>query len=247
MLWWGRCAWGAIAQIYLQLRGERMMMAGGGGAAMDHNGIYSNPNLHTLQQTQLEADNPDSRKRPLETPAEEAGCTKRTNTGGKRYSIKTSSSAVSLPLKVQSVTQAFAHIVGSATAKKCSLQQQPAACTETTCSTEADSGRTLGCNMRHLCTWHFETLSSWLLLHTLHIPAGRAGRQPGSMRAPLLSSGQLWFRTQSPRGSASGGMLRSSFKWKSDTLSVEALLMTKERNHNTALVKWLSSLTGIPQ
>ncbi|KAM4727166.1 RNA-binding protein Nova-1-like isoform 2-T2 [Anableps anableps] len=29
----------------------------------------------------MEADNPDSRKRPLETPAEEAGCTKRTNTG----------------------------------------------------------------------------------------------------------------------------------------------------------------------
>ncbi|KAM6906919.1 RNA-binding protein Nova-1-like isoform 2-T2 [Xenentodon cancila] len=29
----------------------------------------------------METDNPDSRKRPLETPAEEAGCTKRTNTG----------------------------------------------------------------------------------------------------------------------------------------------------------------------
>uniref|UniRef100_A0A8C2WNW7 NOVA alternative splicing regulator 1 n=1 Tax=Cyclopterus lumpus TaxID=8103 RepID=A0A8C2WNW7_CYCLU len=57
-------------------------MAGGGGAAVDHNGIYSNPNLHSLQQQPLmEADNPDSRKRPLETPAEEAGCTKRTNTG----------------------------------------------------------------------------------------------------------------------------------------------------------------------
>ncbi len=61
-----------------------MMMAGGGGAAVDHNGIYSNPNLHSLQQPLMEADNPDSRKRPLETPAEEAGCTKRTNTGGKR-------------------------------------------------------------------------------------------------------------------------------------------------------------------
>ncbi|XP_029924584.1 RNA-binding protein Nova-1-like isoform X1 [Myripristis murdjan] len=57
------------------------MMAGGGGAAVDHNGIYSNPNLHNLQQPHMEADNPDSRKRPLETPAEEAGCTKRTNTG----------------------------------------------------------------------------------------------------------------------------------------------------------------------
>ncbi|XP_029375452.1 RNA-binding protein Nova-1-like isoform X1 [Echeneis naucrates] len=58
-----------------------MMMAGGGGAAVDHNGIYSNPNLHSLQQPHMETDNPDSRKRPLETPTEEAGCTKRTNTG----------------------------------------------------------------------------------------------------------------------------------------------------------------------
>ncbi|MEQ2265613.1 hypothetical protein XENORESO_009907 [Xenotaenia resolanae] len=63
-----------------------MMMAGGGdgggAAAMDHNGIYTDPNLHSLQQqSQMEADNPDSRKRPLETPTEEAGCTKRTNTG----------------------------------------------------------------------------------------------------------------------------------------------------------------------
>lgn len=65
-----------------------MMMAGGGGAAVDHNGIYSNPNLHSLQQPLMEADNPDSRKRPLETPAEEAGCTKRTNIGGKRETQK---------------------------------------------------------------------------------------------------------------------------------------------------------------
>ncbi|KAI4813631.1 hypothetical protein KUCAC02_002865, partial [Chaenocephalus aceratus] len=36
------------------------MMAGGVGAAVDHNGIYSNANLHSLQQT--EADNPDSRQ-----------------------------------------------------------------------------------------------------------------------------------------------------------------------------------------
>ncbi|KAM9846252.1 RNA-binding protein Nova-1-like isoform 2-T2 [Aulostomus maculatus] len=56
-------------------------MMAGGGAAVDHNGIYSNPNLHSVQQPQMEAENPDSRKRPLETPAEEAGCTKRTNTG----------------------------------------------------------------------------------------------------------------------------------------------------------------------
>ena len=60
-----------------------MMMAGGGGAAVDHNGIYAD--LHSLQQPLMEPDNPDSRKRPLETPAEEAGCTKRTNTGGKTY------------------------------------------------------------------------------------------------------------------------------------------------------------------
>uniref|UniRef100_A0A8D3CMX7 NOVA alternative splicing regulator 1 n=1 Tax=Scophthalmus maximus TaxID=52904 RepID=A0A8D3CMX7_SCOMX len=57
------------------------MMAGGVGAAVDHNGIYSNTNLLGLQQPLMEADNPDSRKRPLDAPAEEAGCTKRTNTG----------------------------------------------------------------------------------------------------------------------------------------------------------------------
>uniref|UniRef100_A0A3Q3VXD3 K Homology domain-containing protein n=1 Tax=Mola mola TaxID=94237 RepID=A0A3Q3VXD3_MOLML len=56
-------------------------MAGGGGAAVDHNGMYSNANLHSLQQPLMEADNADSRKRPLEAPAEEAGCTKRTNIG----------------------------------------------------------------------------------------------------------------------------------------------------------------------
>ena len=93
--------------IYLQLRGENMMMmAGGVGAAVDHNGIYSNPNLHSLQQT--EADNPDSRKRPLETPLEEAGCTKRTNTGGKRH---TEQEAAPCPLHTNSdgvVVEAFA-------------------------------------------------------------------------------------------------------------------------------------------
>uniref|UniRef100_A0A8C6WNF0 NOVA alternative splicing regulator 1 n=1 Tax=Neogobius melanostomus TaxID=47308 RepID=A0A8C6WNF0_9GOBI len=52
------------------------------GGAVDHNGIYSNnPSLHSLQQPHMEADSADSRKRPLETPAEEAGCTKRTNIG----------------------------------------------------------------------------------------------------------------------------------------------------------------------
>uniref|UniRef100_A0AAQ4PAV2 NOVA alternative splicing regulator 1 n=1 Tax=Gasterosteus aculeatus aculeatus TaxID=481459 RepID=A0AAQ4PAV2_GASAC len=56
-----------------------MMAGGGGGAAVDLNGIY--PNLQSLQQPPMDADSPDSRKRPLETPAEEAGCTKRTNTG----------------------------------------------------------------------------------------------------------------------------------------------------------------------
>ncbi|KAM4619952.1 RNA-binding protein Nova-1-like isoform 5-T5 [Polymixia lowei] len=55
-----------------------MMMAGG---AVEHNGIFSNPNLHNQQQPHMESDPPDSRKRPLEAPAEEAGCTKRTNTG----------------------------------------------------------------------------------------------------------------------------------------------------------------------
>ena len=61
-----------------------MMMAGG---ALEHNGIFSDPNLHN-QQSHMEADSPDSRKRPLEeTPTEEAGCTKRTNTGGRRASV----------------------------------------------------------------------------------------------------------------------------------------------------------------
>lgn len=64
-----------------------MMMVGGSGAAVDHNGIYPNPNLHSLQQPLMDADNADSRKRPLETPEEEAGCTKRTNIGGKTPSL----------------------------------------------------------------------------------------------------------------------------------------------------------------
>ena len=52
---------------------------------MEHNGIFSNANLHDHEQpTHMESELPDSRKRSLETPAEEAGCTKRTNTGGKR-------------------------------------------------------------------------------------------------------------------------------------------------------------------
>ncbi|CAG02725.1 unnamed protein product [Tetraodon nigroviridis] len=59
-----------------------MMMVGGSGAAVDHNGIYPNPSLHSLQQPLMDAENADSRKRPLETPEEEAGCTKRTNVGG---------------------------------------------------------------------------------------------------------------------------------------------------------------------
>lgn len=72
-----------------------MMAGGGGGTAVDHNGIYTNPNLHSLQQTHMDTDNPDSRKRPLETPAEEAGCTKRTNTGGKRKAVRSSSTSTS--------------------------------------------------------------------------------------------------------------------------------------------------------
>lgn len=59
------------------------MMVGGSGAGIDHNGIQSNLNLHSMQRPLMEADNADSRKRPLETPVEEAGCTKRTNIGGK--------------------------------------------------------------------------------------------------------------------------------------------------------------------
>ncbi|XP_010869092.1 RNA-binding protein Nova-1 isoform X1 [Esox lucius] len=51
------------------------MMAGG---AVEQNGIFLNP-LHS-QQTHMESDPPDSRKRPL-TPTEEDCCTKRTNTG----------------------------------------------------------------------------------------------------------------------------------------------------------------------
>lgn len=58
-----------------------MMMVGGGGAAVEH--IYPSPSLHSLQQPLMDAENADSRKRPLDTPEEEAGCTKRTNTGGK--------------------------------------------------------------------------------------------------------------------------------------------------------------------
>lgn len=78
------CLKGKNAKIIYSSRwGEKMMMVGGSGAAVDHNGIYPNPNLHSLQQPLMEADNADSRKRPLETPEEEAGCTKRTNIGGK--------------------------------------------------------------------------------------------------------------------------------------------------------------------
>lgn len=54
------------------------MMAGG---AVQQNGIFSTPHHHS-QQPHMEADPPDSRKRPLETPTE-ASSTKRTNTGGK--------------------------------------------------------------------------------------------------------------------------------------------------------------------
>uniref|UniRef100_A0A8C7L5S2 NOVA alternative splicing regulator 1 n=2 Tax=Oncorhynchus TaxID=8016 RepID=A0A8C7L5S2_ONCKI len=62
------------------------MMAGG---AVEQNGIFLNP-LHHNQQPYMESDPPDSRKRPL-TPTEEDCCTKRTNTGGKTFSIHPSS------------------------------------------------------------------------------------------------------------------------------------------------------------
>ncbi|XP_051777505.1 RNA-binding protein Nova-2 [Erpetoichthys calabaricus] len=52
------------------------MMTGG---AVHQNGIFSNSHHHT-QQSHMESDTPDSRKRPLETPTE-ASSTKRTNTG----------------------------------------------------------------------------------------------------------------------------------------------------------------------
>ncbi|XP_054649122.1 RNA-binding protein Nova-2 isoform X2 [Dunckerocampus dactyliophorus] len=52
------------------------MMAGG---AVQQNGLFSTPHHHN-QQPHMEADPPDSRKRPLETPTE-ASSTKRTNTG----------------------------------------------------------------------------------------------------------------------------------------------------------------------
>lgn len=101
---------GAIAQTDLQLQGvgvvggkRKMMMAGGGGAAVDHNGIYSNPNLHSLQQPSMEAENADSRKRPLETSVEEAGCTKRTNVGGRRCTARSSSATASHLHLVKSV------------------------------------------------------------------------------------------------------------------------------------------------
>uniref|UniRef100_A0A8C6WTW0 K Homology domain-containing protein n=1 Tax=Neogobius melanostomus TaxID=47308 RepID=A0A8C6WTW0_9GOBI len=54
------------------------MMAGG---AVQQNGIFATAHHHS-QQPHMEADPPDSRKRPLETPTE-ASSTKRTNTGGK--------------------------------------------------------------------------------------------------------------------------------------------------------------------
>nr|XP_057935033.1 RNA-binding protein Nova-2 isoform X2 [Doryrhamphus excisus] len=52
------------------------MMAGG---AVQQNGLFATPHHHN-QQPHMEADPPDSRKRPLETPTE-ASSTKRTNTG----------------------------------------------------------------------------------------------------------------------------------------------------------------------
>ncbi|XP_067084798.1 RNA-binding protein Nova-1-like isoform X1 [Osmerus mordax] len=53
------------------------MMAGG---AVEQNGVFSIPHHHS-QQPHMDTNLPDSRKRPLETPAEEACCTKRTNVG----------------------------------------------------------------------------------------------------------------------------------------------------------------------
>lgn len=62
--------------------------AAGGAAVMDHNGmLYSGSSLQSLQQSLMEAESVDSRKRPLESSnveEEETGCMKRTNVRGKR-------------------------------------------------------------------------------------------------------------------------------------------------------------------
>lgn len=57
---------------------------------------------------------------------------------------------------------------------------------------------TLAHNMQHLCTWHFEThwLCLWLLLHMLHLPAGRE-QAAWVWVSGLSCSGQLWIWTQS--------------------------------------------------
>lgn len=111
------------------------MMAGGGGAAVDHNGIYLNHNLHSLQQPLMEAENADSRKRPLETSAEEAGCTKRTNVGGRRCTARSSSATVSHLHLVKSVDEeAFCTQV----LKRKSQNAVFIACPESTHCTEAD-------------------------------------------------------------------------------------------------------------
>ena len=70
----------------------------------------------------------------------------------------------------------------------------PTAGTESTCGTGAHPGRVSGYNMQHLCTWHFETLTVcwWLLLLTLHIPAG-------SLSERATSSAQVSFEFEPDR------------------------------------------------
>lgn len=57
--------------------------------------IAGGPLQHNGLQPLIEPESLDSRKRPLETPAEAAGSTKRTNTGGKRSENRTKCGGVS--------------------------------------------------------------------------------------------------------------------------------------------------------
>lgn len=140
-----------------------MMAGGGGAAAVDHNGIYSNPNLHSLQQPLMEAENADSRKRPLETSVEEAGCTKRTNVGGRRCTARSSSATVSHLRLVRSVhAEAFCAQVLK---KKQPKNGVFIACPESTRCTEAD--------------WLKNTQRRRLIWPLFHVPTGRSGNLTG--------------------------------------------------------------------
>ena len=85
-----------------------MMMAGG---AVEQNGVFSIPHHHS-QQPHMDTDLPDSRKRPLETPAEEASCTKRTNVGGKRNQNQPACPSVSYQHCLMRLSQTVPHVTG---------------------------------------------------------------------------------------------------------------------------------------